>query len=238
MFAAHVHAVVKPPQLRALVTGIPLAEVVAERKNALLGPGLLFVAASTTDRRIELLGGDRGQQDRRLQPIAGGSWAAFFDQFAAVDRLLDRSDDEPRAKLRHPLVAKGKDLREVVAGIDVHHGERDLGRPESFFGNSQEDDGVFAAREEERWPFEFGRHLAHDENRFGFERIEIRVMRRRWRRLLDGHRVPFLESGRAFRWRAPATANPAVHERTKRSIVVATTRTAPALRKLSLMLTD
>jgi hypothetical protein len=46
VFARPVPPVVQPPQLRPLPARVPLAEVVAQRENPFLGPGLLLVAAA------------------------------------------------------------------------------------------------------------------------------------------------------------------------------------------------
>jgi hypothetical protein len=48
-------AVVEAPQFGALVLGVPLAEVVAVGVDALLGAGLLLVAAATTEGGGEAL---------------------------------------------------------------------------------------------------------------------------------------------------------------------------------------
>ena len=68
---AHVFTRVEPgvvevPDFRALVLRIPLAEGVAEAKEALLGPGLLFVTACAADAAVEAELFDGTQQHRDL----------------------------------------------------------------------------------------------------------------------------------------------------------------------------
>src|SRR5206468_2994604 len=58
--------VVDVPELRTLRTRVPLAEVVAEAEDALLGSGALLVAPCAADRRVELVLLDRVEQRRRL----------------------------------------------------------------------------------------------------------------------------------------------------------------------------
>ena len=48
-----VPAVVEVPQLRALVARVPLAELVAEAEDPLLGAGLLLVAAGAAEHGAE-----------------------------------------------------------------------------------------------------------------------------------------------------------------------------------------
>jgi len=53
MLAAPDLGVVEVPQLRALVLRIPLAELVAEGEDPLLGPRLLLVPAGAAEQRVE-----------------------------------------------------------------------------------------------------------------------------------------------------------------------------------------
>jgi hypothetical protein len=55
VLAAVDFAVVERPQLGSLVLRVPLPEVVAVRVDPLLGPGLLLVAAATTEGGREVL---------------------------------------------------------------------------------------------------------------------------------------------------------------------------------------
>ena len=64
-------------------------------------------------------------------------------------------------------------LGEVVAGVDVHHRERELAGPEGLLGQVQHDDGVLAAREQQDRPLELGRDLADDVDRLGLEGPEV-----------------------------------------------------------------
>ncbi len=63
-------AVVDVPQLRALVLRVPLAVLVAEREDALLGPRALLVAPRAAERGVEAVLGDRVEQRRGLQAVA------------------------------------------------------------------------------------------------------------------------------------------------------------------------
>ena len=95
-----------------------------------------------------------------------------------VDRLLHRRDDELDAELGDPAVAVVEHLVEVVAGVDVHHRERDPGRPERLLGQAQHDRGVLAAREQQHRLLELGRDLTEDVDRLGLERVEVRELGR------------------------------------------------------------
>ena len=65
------------------------------------------------------------------------------------------------------------DLREVVAGVDVHHREREVARPERLAREVQQHDRVLAAGEQQHRLRELGRHLADDVDRLGFELVEM-----------------------------------------------------------------
>ena len=70
VLALAVPAVVEVPQLGPLVLRVPLAELVAEREEALLGARLLLVAAGAAHHRVEPVLLDRVEQRGGLQPVA------------------------------------------------------------------------------------------------------------------------------------------------------------------------
>ena len=174
MLAAVVAPVVEVPQLGALVLRVPLAELVAEGEEALLGAGLLLVAAGAAHHRVEAVLLDRVEQRGGLQPVARRARPRVLDDAALVDRVLHRRDDEPGAELLDRGVAERDHLGEVVAGVDVHHRERQLGGPERLGRGVRHHDAVLAAREEQHRPLEFGRDLTQEVDRLGFERRQVR----------------------------------------------------------------
>ena len=182
-------AVVERPQLGTLVLGVPLPEVVAEGEHPLLGPGLVLVAPGTAEAGVEAVLGDGVEQGDRLQPVAGGQGPAHLGRPALVDGLLDAGHDEPLAQLGHPPVAELERLGEVVAGVDVHHREGELGRPERLLGQAQQDQRVLAAAEEEHRALQLGRHLPHDVDRLRLEGVEVGQLVRM------GGRIGFIAQG-------------------------------------------
>ena len=115
--------VVEHPGLRALRPGLPLAELVAERQDAFLGPRPLLVASRAAERRIETMVLERVQQRDGLQPVARRARGLLPDP-ASVDRLLHGGDDQLMATLREAPVAELDDLDKVVTGVDVQDRER------------------------------------------------------------------------------------------------------------------
>src|SRR5579862_9877585 len=162
------------PELRTLGPRVPLAEVVAEAEDALFRPRTLLVAARAAHRRIEAVLGDRVEQRRRLELVPRRARARLLDDAAAVDRLLHACDDEPLAELGDTPVAKLEHLREVVAGVDVHDGERQLAGPERLLREAQQHDRVLAAGEEQHGPLQLGGDLTHDVDRLRLELVEVR----------------------------------------------------------------
>ena len=79
VLALAVPAVVEAPQLRALVLRVPLAELVAEAEDALLGPRLLLVAAGAAEHGVEAVLLDGVQQRDRLQAVAARERAGLLD---------------------------------------------------------------------------------------------------------------------------------------------------------------
>src|SRR4029450_1316922 len=81
--------VVQVPELGPLVLGVPLAEVVAEAEDPLLGPSLLLVAPGATEHGVEAVRLDGLQQHHRLEPVPARPGAGFLDHLAGVYRVLD-----------------------------------------------------------------------------------------------------------------------------------------------------
>ena len=166
--------VVEVPQLGALALRVPLAELVSEAEDPLLGPSLLLVPPGPAEDGVMAALGDGAQQRRRLQPVAGGSRCV-----SSTVRPASMSSCTLATTTRTPDVGgvpvpELEHLCEVAPGVDVQHGERDRRRPEGLLGHVQHDDGVLAAREHERGTLELGRHLAEDVDRLRLEGAQIR----------------------------------------------------------------
>jgi hypothetical protein len=164
--------VVEVPELRPLVLRVPLAELVAEREHPLLRARLVLVAPGAAEGRGEPILLERVEQHRRLDPVAGAVRRLLHQ--AALQRLRHAGDEELDAELRHAPVAELQDLGEVVAGVDVHHRERDPRRVERLLRQPQHDDRVLAAAEQQHRPLQLGDHLADDVDRLRLEGLEMR----------------------------------------------------------------
>ncbi len=173
VFAGIFAAVEEVPEFGALVFWIPLAEVVAVGEEAFFGAGFFLVAASATEAGIVLMFLDGIEEGDGLELIAGGVGAGFLDDAAGIDGFLDGTDDESGAEEFHEFIAIDHGFIEVVASIDMDEWEGRTSGPESFFRKPCHDDGVFTAREEEGGVFELGGGLAEDEDRLGFELVEL-----------------------------------------------------------------
>ena len=164
-------AVVEAPQLGALHLRVPLAELVAVGVDALLGAGLLLVAAATAERGGETFLLDGVQQGADLEPVAAGLAVVHDDP--VLDRLLDARDDQANTQSADPGVPAREHLGEVVAGVDLQDRERDLGRVEGLLGQPEHDDGVLAAGEHQNRLLELRRDLAEDVDRLRFQLVEL-----------------------------------------------------------------
>ena len=184
VLALVVPGVVEVPQLGTLVLGIPLAELVAEAEDPLLGPGLLLVPAGPAEDGVVAPLRDGPQQRRRLQPVARGPRRRVLHGPAGVDVVLHPRHHQADAEVLGVAVPELEHLVEVAPGVHVQDGEGHRGRPEGLPRQVQHDDGVLAAREHERRALELGRHLAEDVDRLGLEGPQMRqaVMARSGRR--------------------------------------------------------
>ena len=80
-------------------------------------------------------------------------------------RLVTVNDQVEPNFLRH-AVAKVVHLGELVRGVDMKRGERDLARVERLLRQAQQAGGVLAHRIHEHGPLKLSRYLAHDIDTF------------------------------------------------------------------------
>lgn len=205
MLAGGVPGVEQGPQLGALVARVPLPELVAQGDHALLGPGLLLIAAAAAEDAVEAALGDRVEQRAGLQRVAGAVGA--LPQAAVVDVVLDGGDDEPGAGRLRRGVPVVQDLGEVVPGVHVEEGEGHGCRPEGLARQVEHDDRVLPAAEQQDGAGALGGRLTDDEDRLGLQRVEL-VERGAGGGDRGGGRVG--DGGGAHRWMPHSVlANPA-----------------------------
>jgi hypothetical protein len=165
--------VVQVPQLRPLGARVPLAELVPQGEDALFRAGFLLVAPPAAEDGVKAVLRDHLEKAVGLEAVARGAGGGVLDDLTAVDRLLDRGDDEPHAELGDAAVPEVEHLVEVVTGVDVDDGEQDRLRPAGLRGEVQEHLRVLPAGEEEGRPLELGDDLPDDVDRLGLERLEV-----------------------------------------------------------------
>ena len=140
--------VVEAPQLGALALRVPLAELVAEGEDPLLGARLLLVAPRAADASIEAELGDRVEQRHRLVLVARRERVREHHP-PGPDGVLERADDEPLVQLRRPAVAERDHLRVIVPRVDVKEREREARRAERLLREPQQAHRVLPSREEQ-----------------------------------------------------------------------------------------
>ena len=173
VFAGVLASVEEVPEFRALVFRVPLAEVVAMREEAFFRTGFFFIASSAAEAGVVLVFLDRVEECDGLKFVARGVGAFFLDDASGIDRFLHEADDQVGADEVDEFVAVGHGLIEVVSGIDVDEWEGHACGPEGFACEPCHDDRVLSAREEERWVLKLGGSFAKDEDRLGFELVEV-----------------------------------------------------------------
>ena len=161
------------PQLRSLVLGVPLAELVAEGEDPFLGPCFFLVPPGTTEGRVEAVVLDRFQKSRSLQTVASGPAARGFGDLARVDLFLHRGHHQSDTGLGHTAVTELDDLGEVVPGVDVHDRKGDRPGPERLLREAKHHKGILASGEEQHGPLELRGHLTHDEDCLGLQDVQL-----------------------------------------------------------------
>ena len=150
-----------------------LTELIAEGKEAFLGAGLFFVAASTPDGRIELKLSDGVQQGDALKGVAAAVRIRALLGAADADGVFHTADDQFRTQMLNPLVAVRDRLREVVARIDMQQRERDLARVKRLAGKVADDHRVLACGKQQHRAFKFRSNFAQNEDRFRFQHAKV-----------------------------------------------------------------
>ena len=144
----------------------------AQREDALLGPGLLLVAPGAADGAVSL---------ELVQPLAQGD--GLHDARVFVGSVRERGhalgnrcvvglDLEVEIELAGHAVAKLDHLPELPGGVDVHDLEGNGSGVKGLAGEVKKDAGVLADGVEEHGPTERPGHLAVDVDRLGLQGVE------------------------------------------------------------------
>ena len=153
-----------------------MPELVPEAEHPLFGARLLLVSASTTEHGVELVVANSAQQRVRLQAIATGTDSGVLDDASGVDVVLHAGDDKTQVEAIDRLVAEFDHLVEIVTGVDVHHSERQWGRPECLGRYVQHHDGILTSGEQEDRLFESRCDFAENMDRLRFECSQMRQL--------------------------------------------------------------
>ena len=82
---AYIFAIEKIPQLWSLIFWIPLAKIVAVRKESFFGPGFFLIPSSSAEGGIELVFLDRLQEGDGLDRVATRVRSLFLFRRSAID---------------------------------------------------------------------------------------------------------------------------------------------------------
>ena len=101
--------------------------------------------------------------------------ARLLGRAAGVDRVLHGGDDQLLAELGHAPVAELEHLGEVVARVDVHDREREAAPGRNAFSARRSSTiESLPPLNSSTGPLELGGDLAHDVDRLGLERAQLR----------------------------------------------------------------
>ena len=149
-------------------------KLVAEREDALLGAGLLLVAARAADQRrrsrARSIASSSVTDWRRVARVelAAQAHACRGAIESSTERTISRSSSSAARR-----VAELEHLGKVVAGVDVQQREAEALRPERLLRQPQQDAAVLAAGEQQRRLGALRRDLAQDVDRLRLEPLEM-----------------------------------------------------------------
>ena len=166
-------SVVKIPQLRALIFGIPAMGPIPKAKHAFLGTTLLFVATSAPKRCIKTVLGQG-----RLERVGFHQLRMTLAVFPRGNIQLEAVLIDVHQQLKPQLVAdifvtELDHLPELIGRVDVQQGKRGLRWVERLCGEMQQHGRVLADRVQHHRLAELGHNLSHDVNALGLKLLQV-----------------------------------------------------------------
>ena len=145
----------------------------AQRENPFFGAAFFLVAPRPAEGRIKAV-----LIKRLLQPLG------FHDIGMHLRARSQRADpcghtigidmdDQIETEAGHRLVAEADHLAEFPAGIDMQQRKRQSGRIKRLLRQMQQDSRILADRIQQHRLVAGGHHLAQDENRLGFQSLQM-----------------------------------------------------------------
>ena len=179
-------SVVDVPELGALVLWVPLAGLIAEGVDALLGARLLLVAACAAEGGIEAIVTQTVEQGLGLEQTAAALGVERDGVGSSGDGALVAPHQQLGAHLAGHLVAEGNHFAEFEAGIHVQKRKGDGPGKECLLGQAKHDGGVFADGVKHHRPLELAGYFAKNMDALGLEHAQVADARRRERGIGGG----------------------------------------------------
>ena len=165
--------VVEPPQLGALGLGVPPVLGGADGEDALLGPGLLLVAAGATEGEVEAVLVEGLLEPLGLPDVGVHRRAVVERVDAALDGVGVLVDQQVHPDLVGHLVAELVHRLELPRRVDVEQRERRHRRIEGLGGEVQHAGAVLADRVEHHRLLGFRDGLSEDLDALGLQALEV-----------------------------------------------------------------
>ena len=109
-FAGGDAGVVEVPELGALVLGVPLAGLVAEGEDALLGAGFFFVAACSAEGCVEAVLAEAVEEGGGLEQAAAALGSEGYGVGSVGEGLFVAPDAQVEAEFFREVIAEGDHL--------------------------------------------------------------------------------------------------------------------------------
>jgi len=161
------------PEFGTLIARVPLAALIAKRKDAFFGAGTFFVAARAPDSGIETAVAQTVEKRGGFECAATALGAPVEGIGAFVEGGAVGVDDQVEAEFGGVAITKLDHFLEFVAGIDVQKREGNGAGKEGFLREAQQDGGIFADGIKQDGALAFGDNFAHDVNALRFELLEV-----------------------------------------------------------------
>ncbi len=140
---------------------------IAKTKETLLRSRLFLITPCTTYTAIELKLFDGTKQDRNLHLVATDLTRSRHRRPICY-RFINSTNNQSGTQFLCPMIAKLNQLWKLMTRLNIKKRHRNFGWSKSLLSESQNADGIFAARKKNRWSLKLSSDLTQYVNRFGF----------------------------------------------------------------------